>query len=369
MASASFDLSTSLSAGSNAVAAAGALPANLQGQYASVVSDQQVNGEANAVDAMGNILSKGSFDPNDPADDQAMLTITAGALTALGQPEIAGALLLLYAVAQPVMQELQNLGLITGCKPDPSKPANINPCCSHTGPATTTADILNGMGYPWPSSQVLGVTIPGHPPTAFARIALPILAKYAADADNCKNVPPRYVLTRALAALWNRAGSGAQTQVFVPAWCNQLGPIDPDPFATKDAAALMWAFAPANEVPADIVNPITTTFTGPTILGTGPQPSFIGLNSGPPVTTVAAARAMPAYTPLAPNLSAYALTTSDELAALNLASYALPSSAELAAYAVQPAKPSIAKPLAVAGAGLVGLWAAWRLLTPLVRHL
>ena len=247
------------------------LPSNLQQQFTDGVAQQQSSGEANAITAMIGLLEKGSFDPDSPADMQAVIDITAGALTACGLPEIAAALELLDAGAHAFASLMVQLGvfkLATGW--------------SNGGKTWTAGDILQAWGWPVAqgstvkSSGIFGITATSPGPTAFAQVAVPVFAKYAADAINAKPTPPFSLISEALVKLWNAASGGSTTLVFVPGFFAAgeaaLGVPMVAGYGANDVFPLeiAFAYAPQGALPSPWISSLSDdSFMSYTALSTG----------------------------------------------------------------------------------------------------
>ena len=263
------------------------LPSNLQQQFTDGVAQQQSSGEANAITAMIGLLEKGSFDPDSPADMQAVIDITAGALTACGLPEIAAALELLDAGAHAFASLMVQLGvfkLATGW--------------SNGGKTWTAGDILQAWGWPVAqgstvkSSGIFGITATSPGPTAFAQVAVPVFAKYAADAINAKPTPPFSLISEALVKLWNAASGGSTTLVFVPGFFAAgeaaLGVPMVAGYGANDVFPLeiAFAYAPQGALPSPWISSLSDdSFMSYTALSTGtPKQQSLPIHAqGPPV--------------------------------------------------------------------------------------
>ena len=233
------------------------------------------------------LLEKGSFDPDSPADMQAVIDITAGALTACGLPEIAAALELLDAGAHAFASLMVQLGvfkLATGW--------------SNGGKTWTAGDILQAWGWPVAqgstvkSSGIFGITATSPGPTAFAQVAVPVFAKYAADAINAKPTPPFSLISEALVKLWNAASGGSTTLVFVPGFFAAgeaaLGVPMVAGYGANDVFPLeiAFAYAPQGALPSPWISSLSDdSFMSYTALSTGtPKQQSLPIHvPGPPV--------------------------------------------------------------------------------------
>lgn len=260
-----------------------AAPAAVQQQYQQALDEQNSSGVSNAFAAMLALVEKGSFDPQNPADMQAVIDITAGAFTAAALPEIGAAIEILDGTAHAIAAGLEAVGII-----QPSKGWT-------SGQTWTAATVLQAWGWPAVSAPPFAA-----PPVApFALVAVPIFAKYAADAINGKSTPANALILEALANLWNLAGSSVPgVDCYAPGWFAAGGAGLGVPgvagvgFGSDWATEIAWAFSPATSLPSGFPSQFADPFT-----------SRVSLNAGPS-HVAAPSHGAPVYTPSSGSSSA-----------------------------------------------------------------
>jgi hypothetical protein len=232
----------------------GAVQDAWNGATSDQANDQRVAAGAQA--ATG--LLQNGYNPDSSADNQALITCIAGAVSLVPGvgPILGGALMLLDAIGQGIASLLQKAGLIWyGCRTSGNwTAANIIAIEKSQAQAQVAQQTPNVQN--WFAS----------PPGSFAALIFPMLAQNAATMSNCQGSYTNPQVLTAAVAMWNQNATGPSMSVYIPALADgSLGEV----FAGPQQCWL--AFQPCESMqqaqttppPAGIIGVAGTNFLSP----------------------------------------------------------------------------------------------------------